>query len=897
MLVIITSFSCVCASNKYEVAEASSKKINVLDNFETIKEAEDYYNEHLEEYDNLLILEDDKVIKMEYGVVEFISDSCRLNNDYSSIYNGSNYLNSCYSSEAAYIDTDNNYKNVSFMLSGDIGKISIDEIKLIPYEALDKSLSTYIVKDNYLIHNIKTSLEDNYYAYSNKLDFKLDYLKDNKEYFSYDGHYFYDDFKVMIDDYRSGNFVNAINMENAYYNYYMYLPHRSYTNYNKSDIQKYFDDVLHIDGKIQYYDDLNYDNANDDVNLSQLYNELDSFFGYENLYGANAMLMLSLSSHESAYGKSYLAFTKNNLFGHAAYDSDPERNASRYENVEGSIYSHAKYFISRLYGNIYSKVYYGSFIGDKKSGMNVLYSSDPYWSEKIASLYFTYDEALGLKDYNSYSLGIVRNKDVIRVYKDSNLSSSSFSIYNIKNYSFIILEELDDVYKVQVDPSFSNEYLYDPENSIGYIDKDIIDIHLNQDTIKEKDYIETSFNLDNGEIISKDELTIKTPIGKEVTLPKPYKKGFEFVDFDDDNNALYKEIKNIEVSHAFSNVMEAGTTYNLKGGKLLVHYTDDTKSEIDIDSNMISSFDINDIELDHLVINYNGVKVDYPYSISSELKETHEKIAELISKNIESYKENGDYNKDELMFIKNNIKTVDYRTSFDDIRYIDKMLLEETRENVNYNIKDSEYNVSLSGLALSLDEIKPLSIFKPFKDTYYIETTKLDKDTENIILSVASPYGFEKEEGVRVRVKLNLEVANFTNPIIIQVKLPHSSNNKIYTVYHLDENGNVIKCNTTWSNNYVTFMARSEGDFLVLSKEGINTYDLEDKLENVSIENADPDNHLLFIEGSIFITIALFGFIMIIIHAILSKKEEEIWNDYKKSLQVAESPQEEKPKN
>lgn len=902
MLILISSFKSIKAEEKYLVYDASND--NNIQYFETLKDAQAFYEDNKDAYDNLALSIDDKIVLMEYGVVEFNSESCKLNNDYYSNTNGSSYLNSCYSSEALYLNTTDDYKYVSFLVSDDIGEISIEEVNLVPYEQAKNKISVYQTKNGYLHHTIRTSLDSDYYAYDNKLDNKPEYLDDNKTYYSYDGHYFYDDFRLMSDDYRSDNNQNAINPENAYYNYYMYLPHRSYTNYSFAELDDYFNNTLCFNGKIQYYDDLNLDNANDDVNLSQLYNELDAFFGYEKIYGANALMMLSLAIHESAYGKSYLAFTKNNLFGHAAYDSDAERYASRYANISSSIYSHAKYFISRLYSGIYSKVYFGSFFGDKLSGMNVLYSSDPHWSEKIASIYFDLDSKLGFKDKDAYALGIIKNKDTIRVYEDKDLSSLLFSISDIKNYSIIILDEVDDVYKIQIDSSKSSDYKYDQENSIGYIDKDIVDYVVNEDKIHNRDYVEYYFDFDGGLVDEENEITIKTIEGLLPIVPKPYKEGYEFIGFDKELSkdvysykALYKEIKDISVVSEFSHEIEKDTAYNLKGGLLLVNYVDGTNKEINIDSNMIESFDKEDTGIDHIEINYCGVKLDYPYSISEELKQTHEKVEELISKNIDSYKENGTYNIEEIKYIKDNIKRLDYRTSFDDVRYIDKMLLENTRESVNYTFKESIYDVSISGLALALGDPKPLTIFKPFKDTYYIEVKELSDEANDRLLKVAKPYGFEKEFGIKVNVKLNMEVAYFTNPIIIEVKLPETSNNKIYTVYHLDEDGNVIKCFTEWSNNYVRFMTRSEGDFLIMSKEGINKYDLEDHYENVSIENADPDNHLIFIEGSIFITIAILGFIMIIIHNILTKKEEKIWNDYKKSLQEAESLPEEKPKN
>ena len=903
LLILISNFSIVYALEKYEVADASSGELKIIESFEDYSSANNYYNDSLENYENLVLIEDDKIIKMEYGIVEFVSGSCSYNNEYESYAYGHGYTNNCYTKDGAYISTTDNNSSVVFKLAGDIGKINISEVNLIPFEMIDVRLSKYSANNDKLHHDIKNDLTNDYYAYSITIDDRPEYLDNDNSYYSYDGHYFYNDFKTMIDDYRNDTYENSINDDNPYYNYYEYLPHRSYTNYSLKDVEDYFSHVLYIDGKIQFYDDLNLDSANDDVNLSQLHNEIDSFFGYEKIYGANAMMMLSLATHESAYGKSYLAFTKNNLFGHAAYDSESERNASRYNRIDTSVYSHAKYYISRTYGGVHSSVYHGSFLGNKLSGMNVNYSSDPYWGEKTAANYYRYDEALGFKDKNSYALGIVNAKR-FNVYKDRELSSVSFKVNDSLEYSFILLEDLNDVYKVQVDASYSDEYLYNPVNSIGYISKDLVSYVINEEKIETKEYKTVEFDFDGGTLINKENLEIVLLKDAIPNISEPIKDGYEFVGFDNvlskDTNvykAEYKKIKDIQVISSFNKIIEYGYIYNLKGGKLKVTYEDGTSKIVDIDTNMIESYDTTNEDIDNLVINYCGVEIEYPITISKEINECRKTLDEYIDKNIESYTNDGTYNLDELNYIKDNLRKVDYLTTFDDIRYIDKMLLENTRDKVNYHFKDSKYDVSISGLALSLKDPEELSVIKPYKDTYYVEVNEASLNSIAKLSSIAKAYGFNIEDSFDVSVSYNFETAKFDNPIIIEVKLQDKQKDKIYTVYHLDENDNVIKCMATQSENYVSFMTRSEGEFMILSMDSVNTYDIEDRYENMSIQNADPDNHLLFIEGAILAVFALLGFIMIIVHNIGEKKKEKLWNDYKRSLQEVASHHEEKPKN
>ena len=49
--------------------------------------------------------------------------------------------------------------------------------------------------------------------------------------------------------------------------------------------------------------------------------------------------------------------------------------------------------------NDYAGRYYGGYLGDKASGMNVKYASDPYWGEKAAANYYSFDKKYGLQDY------------------------------------------------------------------------------------------------------------------------------------------------------------------------------------------------------------------------------------------------------------------------------------------------------------------------------------------------------------------------------------------------------------------------------------------------------------------------------------------------------------------
>ena len=107
------------------------------------------------------------------------------------------------------------------------------------------------------------------------------------------------------------------------------------------------------------------------------------------------------------WGTSAIAMDKNNLFGHGAVDSNPYYGANGYANPQTSIKYHAEKFISNGYLDNEDWRYNGGHLGDKLSGINVRYASDPYWGEKAASVNYYYNYG---SDYNKYTIGIINGQ-------------------------------------------------------------------------------------------------------------------------------------------------------------------------------------------------------------------------------------------------------------------------------------------------------------------------------------------------------------------------------------------------------------------------------------------------------------------------------------------------------
>lgn len=112
----------------------------------------------------------------------------------------------------------------------------------------------------------------------------------------------------------------------------------------------------------------------------------------EERYQINALYLIAHSALESSWGRSQIAKDKNNFFGIAAYDTTPYDSAKSFDDVDKGILGAAKWIRENYIDNG------RTYLGNKSSGMNVLYASDPYWGEKIASIMMRINSQLGEKD-------------------------------------------------------------------------------------------------------------------------------------------------------------------------------------------------------------------------------------------------------------------------------------------------------------------------------------------------------------------------------------------------------------------------------------------------------------------------------------------------------------------
>ncbi len=380
----------------------------------------------------------------------------------------SGYTNGAYGADAAYLGTSNG--KVKFMLSGVVGWVDEDDVQVINFSSA-KSSSCYKVSGGRLIHYITCDMTTPGHATSLDNGKAPSYLKSGTKYYSYDGHYFYTSYSTMLNDYTKGVRTNSVNKSNPYYNYFQYLPLRSKTSYSSSSLNTI------VNKKVS--------------SSSKMKSTASIFTKYQNTYGVNALLAVGVAGNESAWGTSSICKSKNNLFGLNAVDSSPGTSASTYASVDECIKQFTESYMSKGYLNPNDWRMKGGFLGNKGSGINVSYASDPYWGEKAANMAYYLDSQGGRKDEDKYTIGI---KDTINtnhnsVYVRNGASTSKGKVlYNTdtySNYAVLILNSkaTNSFYKIQSEPvlnssrtAISSSGKYDFDNMYAYISSDYVTI-------------------------------------------------------------------------------------------------------------------------------------------------------------------------------------------------------------------------------------------------------------------------------------------------------------------------------------------------------------------------------------------------------------------------------------
>lgn len=401
--------------------------------------------------DNLVILENRVIIDAKYAVVDYDIDYPSGHKGYMDIYTTSSgsatngYIRGGTPDEAAMIDVDYNTKRVKIKIVEITGWINKYDGSLKLYDIVPlvwvKTPQYYQVTDSSLVHYYP----GNVYGTKGEISYAIDkkpVMLNNGTYYSYDGHYFYTSMKSLLQDYKNGNYNQAVNPNQPYYNYYQYIGFRTKTNYTAENIDQYIA-------------------SRTSDKESKMLSTGSYFINAQNAYGVNAALMMAIGMNESGRGTSTIAKTKNNLFGLNAIDQSPGESANYFASVEDCINEYGYVWLAYGYLDPRDYRYYGANLGNKYQGLNYKYASDPFWAEKAAHYYYDLDSMFGFQDYESYQVAVLNNDYSNTVYAKKTTGGENISGYQYKQKGspIVILAEVEGPavngntiwYKIQAD--------------------------------------------------------------------------------------------------------------------------------------------------------------------------------------------------------------------------------------------------------------------------------------------------------------------------------------------------------------------------------------------------------------------------------------------------------------
>jgi len=282
-------------------------------------------------------------------------------------------------------------------------------------------------------------------------------------------------FMTNFQKYYSQDGVNFYNengtLAGKYYPYFQYLSARSKTNYSASELDSY------IMNRLQTIS-TKHPTA---LTKSKLIGLGTFLKEVEKTYNVSALFILSAAMHESDSGMSWNAQTKNNLFGIKVFDSSPE-DGEQYAKPQDSIIAFVTRYVNLNYGPPTGPYAKGLAPGNKTSGMNVHYASDPNWGAKIAQYMWRGDVLLGNKDtgINTKKLAMTSYSGTINVRSTPEVNSGNIlftykakdlGVNNGFGYPLVIVEE-----KVGTDGYVWYKVLSDqvPPADFGWIRSDLV---------------------------------------------------------------------------------------------------------------------------------------------------------------------------------------------------------------------------------------------------------------------------------------------------------------------------------------------------------------------------------------------------------------------------------------
>ena len=862
--------------------------------YETFREAKAVYNNVKDKFVNLAIVKDGVTYEAEYALAIFsVNDACDFEVGYTNVSDGTEgAVNGCYGVDAAYLYTDDEGEYVTFSLSGVTAQAKLGDVKVVPLQNVYMRMTMFTVRSGNLFHMIKAEMEDDYYAYIIDHGPAPSYLEEGRAYYSYDGHYFYgdDQLYIMLDDYRNGIRDNSVNPEDPWYDWYQFVSHRTITNATAAMMDEFIENIMGVHSQIDSFRDNDKDGNDDILSQSQLYGMSDIFFQSQYEFGTNALMMLAISMNESASGRSSLSFTRNNLYSHAAYDSEEEAAAGRYYDIRTSVYSHAKYYLSGSYLSPMKEVYNGGFFGNKSAGMNVRYSSDPYWGEKAAAVYRDLDEELGTKDCDHVKIGIRTVEDETIVYQEPDGRVPLYATGSMPDMAFVILDEIENEngkwYKIQSDATLDESrmvdlsYYYRWKDDYAYIKADSVQIIIGEKT-PEREFVNITFEGNGGTFVGNEEnVSYQLPLGSDAVVSVPGGENMTFDSWDMDTShadadmvytASYKNTDGISFVSLPKDIYETNDRIDLRGGNFVVHVSGGGEIERKLTSSMVSGFDMSTPTEQEVTVKSDGVESSYKITVSKMKDLQRAEIKEKILGVIDQYGEKEVLEAedvDKVLAVKKEMdETVQPYLTQQELRTFDRILRLAYADRIRYIVPENEIGFGVSGLSVSLPlEEGQLDKRQSRQDTFEISIQNQVSPEAQEALQKEAEYLRETVIGTyTVTMKKNLESFETDATLLFTINRPADSvGGDVYTVLAYTRDGDVMKCYTRQTTNTISFIGEGTGEYLVMSRNTSNQYVGEDPVEAVTVDTSSVDIRLIIANiTAAFILLVVIVFLVI----------------------------------
>lgn len=308
-----------------------------------------------------------------------------------------------------FVLIDQSEKWVKVKIADTIGYVKPEEIRLIPQDFVSKRDYYTVSSAGMIVHYIYDYIRQTYASY--EVGPAPVGLNAGETYASTDGVHF---------------ISNKTGQKVTHFPYFQFQSIRSTTNYTAAQLDQYIQEVL------QQRVRLNPTKYKDALTKSKLIGLGSHLKKVEKEHRVNAMFILAAAIHESDFGMSGNAQTKNNIFGIRVYDSRPEMGTV-FKNPTDSVDEFIYGYMNKNYAipnGAYAK---GAAPGHKSSGANVHYASDPNWGAKIAAHMWRLDRALGGLDYQQHQLGMIVSVAGVNVRQQPSTSATTLYRYKAKD--------------------------------------------------------------------------------------------------------------------------------------------------------------------------------------------------------------------------------------------------------------------------------------------------------------------------------------------------------------------------------------------------------------------------------------------------------------------------------